>query len=249
MGARTRRKGGFFGSLAKAAAKQVINRSGLSSTPEYQAAKAAFKDARSAYQSPAAQAVRAQVMAPPPVPMARPVAMAPPPMAAPMAAPMAMAAAAPMLSADELALATIFLVGQSNGSFRDEIAKAATSQAVAIKNRDKNLALLDGIGKLATEVKELHESGAPMGAAARISGDRRPGPLAQLLPMLQDPGVRSRVAAYLVAAREPGPNERRFLSGSINQLATAIRIAFQQKVLLGGKTRRRARKGRATRRR
>ena len=166
-----------------------------------------------------------------------------------MAAPMAMAAAAPMLSADELALATIFLVGQSNGSFRDEIAKAATSQAVAIKNRDKNLALLDGIGKLATEVKELHESGAPMGAAARISGDRRPGPLAQLLPMLQDPGVRSRVAAYLVAAREPGPNERRFLSGSINQLATAIRIAFQQKVLLGGKTRRRARKGRATRRR
>lgn len=240
MGARTRRNGGFLKSLAKAyvnnvalpvgkyAVKQAINRSGLSSMPEYQAAKAAF-------QSPA---VRAQAP-----PMARPVATSmPQPVAQPVAS-------APSLSENELALATIFLVGQSNEAFRQEIAKAATSQAVAIKNRDKNLALLDGIGKLATEVKALHESGAPMGAAARISGDRRPGPLAQMLPMLQDPAVRSRIATYLVTAREPGPNERRFLSGSINQLATAIRLGFQQKLLLGGKTRRQARKGRATRRR
>jgi hypothetical protein len=256
MGARTRRKGGFLKSLAKAyvnnvalpvgkyAVKQAINRSGLSSTPEYQAAKTAYRDVRSAYQSPTVQAIRPVPMAQP-VPMARPVAL---PVTAPV--PQPMAAAAPSLSEDELALATIFLVGQSDGSFREEIAKAATSQAVAIKNRDKNLALLDGVGKLASEVKALHESGAPMGAAARISGNRRPGPLAQLLPMLQDPAVRSRVAAYLVAAREPGPNERRFLSGSINQLATAIRIGFQQKVLLGGKTRRRqARRARSTRRR
>jgi hypothetical protein len=232
MGTHTRRKGGFLGSLAKAAAKQVINRSGLSSTPEYQAAKAAFKDARSAYQTPRAQ------------PVATPPPMAPPPVAAPQPV-----AAAPSLSEDEVALATIFLIGQTDGSFRDEIAKAATSQAIAMKNRDKNVALLDGIGKLATEVKALHESGAPMGAAARISGNRRPGALAQMLPLLADAGVRSRVAAYLVAAREPGPNERRFLSGTINQLATAVRLAFQQKLLLGGKTRRRARKGRATRRR
>jgi len=250
MGARTRRNGGFLKSLAKAyvnnvalpvgkyAVKQAINRSGLSSMPEYQAAKTAFKDARTAYQSPVAQAVRAQAP-----PMARPVAT---PMPQPVAQPVA---SAPSLSENELALATIFLVGQSNEAFRQEIAKAATSQAVAIKNRDKNLALLDGIGKLATEVKALHESGAPMGAAARISGDRRPGPLAQMLPMLQDPAVRSRIATYLVTAREPGPNERRFLSGSINQLATAIRLGFQQKLLLGGKTRRQARKGRATRRR
>jgi len=238
MGTHTRRKGGFLGSLANAAAKQVINRSGLSSRPEYQAAKAAFKDARSAYQTPRAPPLRA------PPPMAQPVALAPPPVAAPQPV-----ATAPSLSEEEVALATIFLIGQTDGSFRDEIAKAATSQAIAMKNRDKNVALLDGIGKLATEVKTLVESGAPMGAAARISGNRRPGALAQMLPMLADAGVRSRVAAYLVAAREPGPNERRFLSGTINQLATAVRLAFQQKLLLGGKTRRRARKARATRRR
>ena len=231
------RKGGFLGSLAKSALKSAVNRSGLSSTPEYQAAKAAYKDARSAYQSPVGQAVRAQAMAPPP--MARPVAQ---PMAQPMAA-------GPSLSPDEIALATIFLIGQSNETFRQDIAKAATSQAVTLKNRDKNVALLDGVGKLATEVKALHESGAPMGAPGQISGIRNPGTLAQMLPMLQDPSVRSRIATYLVTAREPGPNERRFLAGSINQLATAIRIAFQQKLLLGGKTRRQGRKGRSTRRR
>ena len=120
---------------------------------------------------------------------------------------------------------------------------------MTLKNRDKNVALLDGVGKLATEVKALHESGAPMGAPGQISGIRNPGTLAQMLPMLQDPSVRSRIATYLVTAREPGPNERRFLAGSINQLATAIRIAFQQKLLLGGKTRRQGRKGRSTRRR
>ena len=235
------RKGGFLGSLAKSALKSAVNRSGLSSTPEYQAVKAAYKDARSAYQSPVGQAVRAQAMAPPP--MARPVAQ---PMAQPVAQPMA---AGPSLSPDEIALATIFLIGQSNETFRQDIAKAATSQAVTLKNRDKNVALLDGVGKLATEVKALHESGAPMGAPGQISGIRNPGTLAQMLPMLQDPSVRSRIATYLVTAREPGPNERRFLAGSINQLATAIRIAFQQKLLLGGKTRRQGRKGRSTRRR
>jgi len=231
------RKGGFLGSLAKSALKSAVNRSGLSSTPEYQAVKAAYKDARSAYQSPVGQAVRAQGMAPPP--MARPVAQ---PMAQPMAA-------GPSLSPDEIALATIFLIGQSNETFRQDIAKAATSQAVTLKNRDKNVALLDGVGKLATEVKALHESGAPMGGPGQISGIRNPGTLAQMLPMLQDPSVRSRIATYLVTAQEPGPNERRFLAGSINQLATAIRIAFQQKLLLGGKTRRQGRKGRSTRRR
>ena len=243
------RKGGFLGSLAKSALKSAVNRSGLSSTPEYQAVKAAYKDARSAYQSPVGQAVRAQAMAPPP--MARPVAQ---PMAQPMAQPVAQPMAQPMaagpsLSPDEIALATIFLIGQSNETFRQDIAKAATSQAVTLKNRDKNVALLDGVGKLATEVKALHESGAPMGAPGQISGIRNPGTLAQMLPMLQDPSVRSRIATYLVTAREPGPNERRFLAGSINQLATAIRIAFQQKLLLGGKTRRQGRKGRSTRRR
>ena len=239
------RKGGFLGSLAKSALKSAVNRSGLSSTPEYQAVKAAYKDARSAYQSPVGQAVRAQAMAPPP--MARPVAQ---PMAQAMAQPVAQPmAAGPSLSPDEIALATIFLIGQSNETFRQDIAKAATSQAVTLKNRDKNVALLDGVGKLATEVKALHESGAPMGAPGQISGIRNPGTLAQMLPMLQDPSVRSRIATYLVTAREPGPNERRFLAGSINQLATAIRIAFQQKLLLGGKTRRQGRKGRSTRRR
>ena len=239
------RKGGFLGSLAKSALKSAVNRSGLSSTPEYQAVKAAYKDARSAYQSPVGQAVRAQAMAPPP--MARPVAQ---PMAQPVAQPVAQPmAAGPSLSPDEIALATIFLIGQSNETFRQDIAKAATSQAVTLKNRDKNVALLDGIGKLATEVKALHESGAPMGAPGQISGIRNPGTLAQMLPMLQDPSIRSRIATYLVTAREPGPNERRFLAGSINQLATAIRIAFQQKLLLGGKTRRQGRKGRSTRRR
>ena len=231
------RKGGFLGSLAKSALKSAVNRSGLSSTPEYQAVKAAYKDARSAYQSPVGQAVRPQAMAPPP--MAQPVAQ---PVAQPMAA-------GPSLSPDEIALATIFLIGQSNETFRQDIAKAATSQAVTLKNRDKNIALLDGVGKLATEVKALHESGAPMGAPGQISGIRNPGTLAQMLPMLQDPSIRSRIATYLVTAREPGPNERRFLAGSINQLATAIRIAFQQKLLLGGKTRRQGRKGRSTRRR
>jgi hypothetical protein len=167
-------------------------------------------------------------------------------MAQPMAQPMA---AGPSLSPDEIALATIFLIGQSNETFRQDIAKAATSQAVTLKNRDKNVALLDGVGKLATEVKALHESGAPMGGPGQISGIRNPGTLAQMLPMLQDPSVRSRIATYLVTAQEPGPNERRFLAGSINQLATAIRIAFQQKLLLGGKTRRQGRKGRSTRRR
>lgn len=241
---RTQRTGGFLGKLAKAAVSRAITRSGLSTTPEYQAAKSAINDVRTAYQSPTAQAVRAQVMAPPP-PMARPVATpAPPP---PMAQPVA---SSPSLSEDELALATLFLVGQSNESFRKEVADAAARIAVTVKNRDKNIALLDGIGKLATEVKALHDSGAPMGATARISGNRKPGALAQLLPMLEDAGVRSRVATYLVTAREPGPNERRFLAGSINQLATAVRIAFQQKLLLGGKTRRRARKlRRITRRR
>jgi hypothetical protein len=235
------RKGGFLGSLAKSALKSAVNRSGLSSTPEYQAVKAAYKDARSAYQSPVGQAVRAQAMAPPP--MARPDAQ---PVAQPVAQPMA---AGPSLSPDEIALATIFLIGQSNETFRQDIAKAATSQAVTLKNRDKNVALLDGVGKLATEVKALHESGAPMGGPGQISGIRNPGTLAQMLPMLQDPSIRSRIATYLVTAREPGPNERRFLAGSINQLATAIRIAFQQKLLLGGKTRRQGRKGRSTRRR
>ena len=55
MGAHTRRKGGFLKGLAKAyvnnvalpvgkyAVKQAINRSGLSSTPEYQAAKSASR--------------------------------------------------------------------------------------------------------------------------------------------------------------------------------------------------------------
>jgi hypothetical protein len=200
--------------------------------PEYQAAKSAFKDVRSAYQSPAVR----------PIAVAQPVAQ-------PMAVPVARPAAGPSLSPDEIALATIFLIGQSNETFRQDIAKAATSQALALKNRDKNVALLDGVGKLATEVKALHESGAPMGGPGQISGIRNPGTLAQMLPMLQDPSVRSRIAAYLVTAQEPGPNERRFLAGSINQLATAIRIAFQQKLLLGGKTRRQGRKGRSTRRR
>ena len=253
---RTRRTrgAGLFDSLASNF-KARAERSGLTSTPEYQVAATMARGATSAYRSPVGQAVRQQAamtarqaigvpapMAQPvaPVPMAQPVAPAPAPMAQ---------VAAPSLSPEEVGLATIFLVGQTDESFRKEVADAAARIAVNVKNRDKNLALLDGIAKVAAEVKALHDSGAPMGASMRVSGNRKPGALAQLLPMLEDAAVRSRVAAYLVAAREPGPNERRFLAGSINQLATAVRIAFQQKLLLGGKTRRRARKSRATRRR
>lgn len=215
-------------------------------TPLGQAASQAAKDYRSLVNSPAASMARQAYGIPPPttgyagrsaVPVARPVPVATP---VPVARPVPVAAT-PSLNPNEISLATLFLLGQNNESYRQQVADRAIAQVAGKKNRDANLALLDGIGKLATEVKDLVASGTPMGTTAKISGVQSPGVVAQMLPMLQDPAVRSRVAMYLATAKEPAPNERRFLAGSINQLATAIRIGMQQKLMLGGKTRRRRR--------
>jgi hypothetical protein len=156
----------------------------------------------------------------------------------PTATPVAKSISEDPLSEDELALATIFVVGQRDSDFRNDVAMRAVDQAARAKNRDGSLALLDGITKLAEEVKALHDAGTPMEFKAAIVGLRNPGALAQMLPMLQVPETRARIAEYIVKANEPAPGERRFLASSINQLVVAMRNRMQQKLMLGGRTRR-----------
>lgn len=193
-----------------------------------------------------------------PIPMATPVALAAPaplPQPAPMAAPMAGPPAA--LSRSEAGLVSQFLYTLESGrpptpdiSPAADIAKAA----VSVKNRDRNLKLLDGLAALSKDVKELIDAGTPQTVpfeTAKLQGIEDSSEPFTQYETLSDPAVRARVARAVVSAQDPRgkPNERRFLPGTINQIAAAVRMAMQKKLLLGGKTRRARKVRRQTRRR
>jgi hypothetical protein len=132
------------------------------------------------------------------------------------------------------------------------IAKEGKTQ---VKNRDRNLALLEAVGTLSKEVKALLDTKPAQtvpfeSVKVNLSSGKYFSDFAKY-EALTKPEFRAEVAQGLVSAQDPPgkPNERRFLPGVINQLATAIRGAMQKELLLGGRTRRNRKMRRITRRR
>jgi hypothetical protein len=195
--------------------------------------------------------------------MARPVATPmPPPVAQPVATPIPVAT--PVIAPTQLSpmardvVADILFQLDSGRPFTPDeyipksVAKEGKKQ---VKNRDRNLALLEAVGSLSKEVKALLDTKPAQtvpfeSVKVNLSLGKNFGDF-QKYEALTNPMFRAEVAQALVSAQDPPgkPNERRFLPGVINQLAGAIRGAMQKELLLGGRTRRNRKARQSTRRR
>lgn len=255
--------------VTKYAVTQAVNRSGLAKTPEVQAAQAMFRDARSAYQSPTGQALRGQMMsmgqqmlapqpmanpygrsaAPAPVPMAQPVPTARVvPTAPPVSAPAPVATTTTNPQVDMLVSALIW--NEANAPYRASLAKEAGRLAKDVKKSTAwNQSLQDALSALAKDVTTLvKDQGVQPGAQFfRTTTEPQPTQVIESLSMLMDPSVRMSVAQRL-ATHKRDPQDQRFLPGSVNQLAVAIRNEVQRVAFGGRKTRRGRKVRRATRR-
>jgi hypothetical protein len=261
---RTRRGAGLFGRIKQAAAQ----------TPLGQAAAQAMKDARSFQNSAAASQARQLYGIPPPTtgyanpygrsasgPTATPVPVATP-VVAPVAAPVPVAT--PVSAPQSLSVmgrdvvSDILFQLDSGRPFTpdDYVPKSVAKEGKKqVKNRDRNLALLEAVGTLSKEVKALLDTKPAQtvpfeSVKVNLSYGKNFTDFAKY-EALAKPEFRAEVAQGLVTAQDPPgkPNERRFLPGVINQLATAIRGAMQKELLLGGRTRRVHKLRRVTRRR
>lgn len=182
----------------------------------------------------------------------------PVPVAAP-AAPAAPAVPSGPLTVNDMSIVRTVLWHYANGNPptpEDLPAGPIAQTAKAINNKDRNNAVLTAMGDLAKEVKTLHDAGTPQtlsfeSAKEMGRGRNEMSNTFLLYETLTDPAVRSRIARTLVSVQDPPgqPNARRFLAGTINQIAAATRNAMQKRLLLGGRKTRRGRKAvRKTRR-
>lgn len=264
---RTRRGGVTFGSLisrGKEALKGRLTKAGVFDTPAYQAAATASKDAKAAVTSPVGKAVATQAsVLTTSQPTAAPVSVAAPAAPAPMArpvptvAPVPASAASAKLPADEAQLVSYILWCNDAKAGDTQIAtvsKQVADAAVDVKNKERNLAVLAALGSLATDVKALLDEGTPTTLdfeATKNPGIAKDFNLYEMVERIMDEAARARVAKA-IASTQPdpkAPGDRKFLPGTINRIASGIRIALQKKLLLGGKTRRLRKGRRQTRRR
>lgn len=244
-----RQRGGLFSGLA-ARAKQMA-----AQTPFGQAAAQMMRDMRQPYgPAPVNPYGRSAGPVAAPVPVATPVAApvaAPVPVATPVAAPQSLSVMGRDVVSDIL-----FQLDSGRPFTPDDyvpksVAKEGKKQ---VKNRDRNLALLEAVGTLSKEVKALLDTKPAQtvpfeSVKVNLSYGKNFTDF-QKYEALTKPEFRAEVAQGLVTAQDPPgkPNERRFLPGVINQLATAIRGAMQKELLLGGRTRRNRKLRRSTRR-
>jgi hypothetical protein len=167
------------------------------------------------------------------------------PVAAPVAAPVPVATpVAGPVSSEVGAIATeILLVHDTPKYSETTLVPRLLKNAIDAKNKDRNTAVLNGLGSLAADVKASLDTTPSRPRSALATG---PGYATfSMMEKLSDPTFRSGVAQALVSVQDL--KDRKFLPSTINQIAAGLRNAMQQKLLLGGRTRRR-RGRRATRR-
>lgn len=239
-------------------------KSAAAATPLGQAATQAARDYRSLVNSPAASMLRQAYGVPPPktgyanpygrsagpvaqpvaVPMARPVPVAQP-VAAPMTKPVA-SSSDPRVDA----LVSALIWNETDTNYRTKLAKEAARLAKDVKKSSAwNQSLQDALSALAKEVTTLvKDQGVQPGPTHfRTLTEPAPTGVIESLSGLMDPAFRATVAQRL-ATHKRVPEDQRFLPGTVNQLAAAIRTEVQR-VAFGGRKTRRGRKARRMTRR
>lgn len=145
------------------------------------------------------------------------------------------------LSPAEKQLVTSIVYVNDNPRFIDSIVAAVVKGAVAAKNKERNLALLAALPRLAERVKELYDTGVPAMKPNELPGDWANFNAYTAFERLTDPEFREVVAQQLVSMQgKETKDARQYLSGAVNMVASAIRTGMQRKLLLGGRKTRRS---------